>query len=208
MAEKKDIRVELLNYVRANHPDEIEKAYDYFWEEEYPEDFLSGTALDVGFINFEDWLLCDRRMKDGRGFIDLFIEAGEGLSKTDLKALSVMKDSVISLYEVKSLSPEVALHDLLLGEDFYLGKKSAGFRKGDVFATRLLKSGRKYVMAPCVYPFGKERKEGALADIGKQFDRFRKNENPEGTMREFLKRHSYIFNTIWVSNIRGAMDIF
>jgi len=195
-------------YVRANHPDEIERAYDYFWEEEYPEDFLRGTALDVGFINFEDWLLCDWRMKDGKGFIDLFTEADKGLSKADLEALSGMKDSVISLYEAKSVSPEVALYDLLLGQEFYLGKETARFKKGDVFAARLLKSGSGYVMGPCVYPFGKDRKEKALADMRKQFDRFRKNENPVGTMREFLKSHSYIFNTIWVSNIRGAMDIF
>ncbi|MEJ2191428.1 MAG: hypothetical protein P8Y39_03640 [Nitrospirota bacterium] len=61
-------------FVRAKHVEEIDEAYDYFWEEEDPADFLGGRPLELGFMNFEDWLVCDYRPGEAKGFIDRFIE--------------------------------------------------------------------------------------------------------------------------------------
>lgn len=193
----------VVGFARENYPNEIDEAYEYFWEEEYPEDYLTGPALDVGFVNFEDWLVCDYRTKEGKGIIDLYMEANPGLGAKETASLGKMKDSVISLYEVKSTSP-LALEDLLLGGSVTPeGRISGeGLSEGDIFGARFFKVGEQDVMSGSVYPFGK-MKERALEHIDKQYNRYLKNDNSKGSMREFLKAYSDIFNVIWFSNLSG-----
>ncbi|MDP2168426.1 MAG: hypothetical protein Q8J64_08865 [Thermodesulfovibrionales bacterium] len=211
MSMNEELLGKVIEYARANCEKEIDDAYDYFWEEEYPEDYLQGIALDVAFINFEDWLICDRQIRDGETIIDLYIRENTGLSGKELAVLREMKESVISLYEVKAASPEPFLSDLLLGAEFPVkkGLPPEGLNKGDVFASRFFKIDGDYVMGKCIYPYGKGMKAKALGQIKKQFDRFMKNEKglatgkdlPAGLMREFLKKYSDTFNVIWFSNL-------
>ncbi len=71
---KHDIKGELfqsvVTFARTKQADLIDKAYEFFWEEEDPQDSFGGTALSLGFINFEDWLVCDYRTEDGNSLID------------------------------------------------------------------------------------------------------------------------------------------
>lgn len=210
MRGREDIRTRLfmavIGYARENHTDEIDKAYEYFWEEEYPEDFLEGIALDIAFVNFEDWLICDWKTENRETLIDLYIKENKGLKDKELKVLKEMKDSVISLYEVKSTTPHITLKDLILDTELTLpekkgAKKAGGFLIGDVFATRFLKIGEGYSMSGCVYPYGEQMKDKVLNYFNKQFSRYIKNETPDGTKQDFLNRHSDVFNTIWVSEL-------
>ena len=52
----------IINYVRGNYADVIDKAYEHFWDQSHPDEFLSGTALELGFVNFEDWLIFDYKV--------------------------------------------------------------------------------------------------------------------------------------------------
>jgi len=186
------LAAEITEWARKNLPEEIETAYEYFWEEEYPEDYLTGLALEIGFLNFEDWLLFDRPIRDGMGIIDIYIEAHPKLSPKTLSTLNKMKDSIISLYEVVSVGKKFVLKDLLFEEEIK-GEAIKGLSVGDVFATRFIPLNKKPMISFCVYPFGSRLKN----------ERYKKNEAPEGTLREFLKKHSDIFNTIWYSELFG-----
>ena len=77
MAKETDIKTRLLqsiiHYVRDNHASDIDKAYSYFWDDAQPDEFLGGTALELGFVNFEDWLLFDYKVNEKKQtFIDIY----------------------------------------------------------------------------------------------------------------------------------------
>ena len=119
--------------------------------------------------------------------------------------LNSIKDSVISLYEVSSVARDkrIMLKDLLMDTEHPLRDKSLtrGLNKGDIFATRLLTLDNKICMSGCVYPYSADHKKTVLAYVDKQFKRYTKNVNPEGTMRDFLKDYGDVLNVIWMNLI-------
>lgn len=202
---EKDIRGSLfqsvINFARAKHSDLIDKAYEFFWEEDDPQDLLGGTALTLAFINFEDWLVCDYRTKDGDSVIDLYIGASEDLDEEVIRALEAMRDSFISMFEVVSADGGVTLKDMLLGEEFTLKDETLrALNVGDIFASRFVDVGGQRAMSRCVYPYTKGSKERLLEYAALNFKRYLKK-NAEGTMRDFVKEESYIFNLLWLDNI-------
>jgi len=200
----------MIEYVRANHADAIDKAYEYFWDEKNPDEFLSGTALSLGFINFEDWLIFDYQVNDKKEtFIDIYTREKQ-LKSEEAELLERIKDSGISLYEVASVSKDkkVAVRDLLINKEFSLRDKklTRGLKKGDLFATRLLPLDNGYAMSGCVYPFRAEDKKIVLGYIDRMFKRYKKNENPAGTMESFLRDYADVFNMAWMNLILNQME--
>lgn len=211
MGKEQDIKTTLFQsmilYVRENYKDTIDKAYECFWEDNYPEDFLRGTALDIAFMNFEDWLIFDYEVNsDKETFIDIYCKCNKELKDDESALLNQIKGSVLSLYEVISVSheEEILLKDLLLGGDFIVSNKNlaGGLKKGDIFATRLLTLDGNTVMSNCIYPYTGGYKNTILEYIDNQFQRYTKNENPQSTMKSFLKDYGDVFNILWIDNIR------
>ena len=195
----------IIQYVRENHADTIDKAYKYFWDDQTPEEFMSGTALSLGFLNFEDWLIFDYKVnKEKETFIDIFIKNNK-LKGDETALLNSLKDSVISLYEVSSVvkDKKITLNDLLMDSEHILRDKSLtrGLNKGDIFATRLLTLDKKTCMSGCVYPYSADHKKTVLVYVDKQFKRYTKNVNPGGTMRDFMKDYGDVLNVIWMTMI-------
>jgi hypothetical protein len=195
----------IIQFVRENHADTIDKAYKYFWDDQTPEEFMSGTALSLGFLNFEDWLIFDYKVnKEKETFIDIYIKNNE-LKDDEIALLKRLKDSVISLYEVSSVATDkrIILRDLLMDSEHTLRDKSLtrGLNKGDLFASRLLNLDKKTCMSGCVYPYSAGHKKVVLAYVDKQFRRYTKNVNPGGTMRNFLKDYGDVLNVIWMNLI-------
>jgi hypothetical protein len=191
----------VVDYAREIYQDEIDRAYEYFWEEESPEDFLSGTALSLAFVNFEDWLVCDWRDKEKDSLINRYITDKNPDSETSA-ILDTMKESVICIYEVASEGEEVMLKDLFLDEETKTKDTILrALKKGDMFAARFINVDGDYIMGRGVYPFAQSLKESILQSVDKQFARYVKNKNPGGSKRLFLKEEAYLFNMIWFSNI-------
>lgn len=207
MAKENDIRTRLLQsiilFVRENHAADIDKAYAYFWDEAQPDEFLSGTALELGFVNFEDWLLFDYKVnKENQTFLDKYV-AGHADMKADEKAvIDKIKGSNLSFYEVTSVAKDkrVLLKDLLLGNEVSLRDKylTRGLQKGDLFATRILELDGNQIMSGCVYPYNSRHKKNVLAAVDKQFGRYKRNVNTAGTMQDYLKDYGDVFNLIWM----------
>lgn len=196
----------LICYVRENHAEKIDKAYEYFWDNNYPEEFLGGTALELGFLNFEEWLIFDYKANtEKETFIDLYVKDNNGLKDDEVKLLNKIKYSVLSLYEVSSVSKDkrISLKDLLLGGEFSVSQKtlSKGLKKDDIFAARFLNLDNKQIMSQCVYPYTSGHKKNILGYIDNQMKRYKRNENPDGTMKDFLKDYGDTFNIIWTNLI-------
>jgi len=211
MGKEQDLKTTLFQsmilYARENYKDTIDKAYEYFWEDNYPEDFLRGIALDIAFVNFEDWLIFDYKVNnDKETFIDIYSKYNKELKDDESALLNKIKETVLSLYEVISVSREEEIHlkDLLLEGDFIVSNKNlaGGIKTGDIFATRLLTLDGKTVMSNCVYPYTAGYKKTILEYIDKEFYRYTKNENPESTMKSFLNYYGDVFNILWIDNIR------
>jgi hypothetical protein len=215
------------NFIHEHYQEYIQEAFEYFWEEERPEEFLQGILLDIGEINFEDWLTIDYRTPYGESFLDLYREfstvtsATKEVSEEERVILDALKKSRISLYEVESKSQEgIVIKDLITQlvaqvtveryrinsealNSFNLSVKK--IKVGELFATRLIKLNGEIIMGRCVYPFRASLKDEVLRYIDMQFKRYLKNENPSGNIESFLKDASSIFNTIWVTTI-GIRD--
>ncbi|MBI4689235.1 MAG: hypothetical protein HY754_03055 [Nitrospirae bacterium] len=196
----------VINYVRSTHAEAIDKAYEYFWDEKSPDEFLKGTALTLGFINFEDWLIFDYKANDKKEtFIDIYIRNNKELKAEERSLLDRIKGSRLSLYEVASVSKDkkIIIKDLLVDGDISLRHKTLtrGLKKGDLLATRILTLNGNKVMSGCVYPFRKEDKKAVLHYIDRMIYRYKKNENQDGTMETFLKDYGDIFNIIWINLI-------
>lgn len=207
---KTELFQEIIEYVRASHAAAIDKAYEYFWDEKSPEEFLSGTALAVGFINFEDWLLFDYRVNDKKEtFLDVYISE-KNPKDDEVSLLNKIKDSLLSLHEVTSVAKDkrIMIKDLLLGGEFSLKDKklTRGLKKGDIFGARLLNIDKHVVMSGCVYPFRADDKKKILAYIEKMFSRYKRNEKPDGTMRDFLKDYGDIINIAWMNIILNQLE--
>jgi hypothetical protein len=201
----KDLFQEVVQFIRINHTEIIDKAYSYYWDGENPDEFLGGTALSLGFHNFEDWMVFNYKVsEEGETFVDLFMKS-QGLSDDAASILRRANDSVLSLYEVISVAKDkrVLLKDVLLDREVELRDKTMtqGLKKGDLFATRILKLDGKDVMGGCVYPYLSSHKKQILAYIARQFKRYTKNVKHEGTLKDYLKDYGDVFNLIWMNFI-------
>jgi hypothetical protein len=210
MGKEENLKVSLfqsiIRYVRENHAEAIDKAYEYFWDGSQPDEFMGGIALELGFINFEDWLVFDYKVnEDNKTFIDIYIKDFGGLKGEELALLQKIKSSVLSLYEVESVSKDrrVLLKDLLLGGEYSLKEKTLtkGLNKGEIFAARLLNVDGSHTMSVCVYPYSAAQKKKVLDRINIEFSRFVRNVNSDGSMRDYLKNYGDIFNLIWMDFI-------
>ncbi|MBI4684164.1 MAG: hypothetical protein HY755_03080 [Nitrospirae bacterium] len=200
----------IIIYIRENYPDAIDKAYAYFWDEKDTDEFLSGTALALGFINFEDWLVFDYKTNDKKEtFIDIYIKEKK-LKGEKNELLNKIKTSNLSLYEVVSVSRDkrILIKDLILAGEFSLRDKklTRGLKKGEMFGTRLLHLDEGYIMSGCVYPFRSSDKKKVLGYIDRMFGRYKRNENPEGTMKDFLKDYGDIINIAWMNIILNQIS--
>lgn len=197
---------DIIQYVRINHTEAIDKAYSYFWDGETPDEFLSGNSLMLGFHNFEDWMVFDHKInEEGDTYIDLFIKDAKDLDEHAASLLRRAKDSVMSLYEVTSVAKDkrVLLKDILFDREAELREKALaqGLKKGDLFATRLFKLDNIDVMSACVYPYNPGQKKKVLAYVDKQFKRYVRNVKKDGTMQDYLKNYGDVFNLIWMNFI-------
>jgi hypothetical protein len=210
MGKEEDIKTEIARTImeraREQHGEAIDKAYEYFWDSHHPDEFLNGTALALGFVNFEDWFIYDYKANElGETFLDLYAKDRQSPGGEESSVISRMRDSVLSLYEVASVSKDkrVLLKDLLLGEEVSLREKTLtrGLKKGDIFAARVLGLDGSHVMSGSVYPYLQTQKKRVLGYVEKQYSRYRRHVKPEGTMREYLKEYGDIFNLVWLQLI-------
>lgn len=203
---------DLLRFFEKHYQDRLEDAEFLFWDDFVPEKHFEGAALDIAHQNFLEWIVFDYLIDEDndKTLIDLYMENNRKLSLDDHKVLTMMKNSVISLYEVQEVFPEkgLLLKDLLMGGEYDVKEKLAtrSVRKWDIFATRLLLVDGSYIMSGSVYPYLLKQKKRILDDIQAEFEDF-KMEYPDVSMDDFLKYNGGNFNFYWYDLIQNPTPI-
>ncbi len=203
---------DLLKFLGKNYKKTIGEAHSLFWDDFNPDEHLKGYSQDMAYQNFMEWVIFDFLIDEDneKTLIDLYMENNKKLSLDEHKALTMMKNAVISLYEVQEVFPEkgLLLKDLLLGGEYDVREKAATrvLTKWDIYAARLLHVDGKYIMSGSVYPYHRKLKESILKDIHAEYEDY-KHEYPEATMDEFLKKNSEIFNFYWYDIIQNPAPI-
>ena len=193
---------DLLRFFKRNYDDRLDDAHFIFWDEFIPEDHLNDATLRLADINFWEWLVYDYLIdeENDKTLIDLYMENNRKLSLDEHRILTMMKNSVISLYEVQEVFPEkgLLLKDLVLGGEYDVREKAAtrSLRKWDIFAARLLHVDGTFIMSGSVYPYHLKLKERILEDIHAEFEDYRMD-YPDAALDEFLKKNSEMFNFYW-----------
>ena len=202
---------DLFGFFKKNYQDRLEDAEFLFWDEFVPEKHLEGIALDIAFQNFWEWIVFDYLIDEdnNKTLIDLYME-NRKLSLDEHKVLIMMKNSVISLYEVQEVFPEegLLLKDLLMGGEYDVREKLAtrSVGKWDIFAARLLLVDGSHIMSGSVYPYHLKQKERILDDIHAEFEDY-KMDYPDALMDDFLKYNSENFNFYWYDIILNPSPI-
>jgi len=173
---------ELLEFFKKNYEDSLDDAYPEFWEDEENEKTL----------------------------IDLYMERNRKLLSDEHRVLTMMKNSIISLYEVQEVFPEkgLLLKDLMLGGEYDVKEKAAteNLNKWDIFATRLLHIDGAYIMSGSVYPYYIKRKEEILEDLHAEYADYLLD-YPEAALDDFLKENSWLFNFYWYDIIQHPVPL-
>ncbi len=197
---------DILAFVKKNLRHTVADAYDYFWDDFDPEEYLDPPTFDLANINMWEWFIHDWRPDEGdKTLIELYMEGTGTLGPEERDLLHRMNDAVISLYEVQDVFPGqgMVLKDLLLGGEHHVREKTAtsSLRQWDILATRLIRLDGGIVMSGGIYPYPIEDKKAIIDHLKGSFRNYRKN-FPEATMRDFLKRNGDLFNYYWYENIR------
>ena len=199
---RKHLVDDILNHYHKKHRDTLEVAHVLFWGDFDPQEHLDGHDLDIAYQNFFEWITFDFIIDPdiNKTLIDLYMEQNKKLSQDQHKVLTVMKNSVISLYEVQEVFPDkgLLLKDLLMGGEYDVKEKSAtqSLKRYDIFAARLLLIDGQYIMSGSVFPYSIMMKQKILDDIMQEYQDYHE-EFPDGTMDMFLKESGDIFNFNW-----------
>lgn len=191
----------IIEYIREKHPAEIDEAYEFFWEEEDPGEFLGGTVLTMGFHNFEDWMVCDFKGEtSGKTFIERYIEDNTP-SEDENKALKIMAESFICLYEVKEKGDNtVTLTDIVREKDVKIkDERLENLTKGDIFGARIIDIGQGPMLTKAIYPFGNKYKEHVMTHLNAMYKRYAKHCEGQADMETCLRQETYTINTVWVT---------
>jgi hypothetical protein len=192
-------------------PDRYEDVRAIFWDDFDPAEVLQGDSLENAEINFWEWVVHDWVDKiSGKSLIDLYVEYKKALSLDEHKVLTMMKDSVLSLYEVKEVFLEkgLLLKDLIRGGQYDVREKAATryLAKWDVLATRLLQVDGQYIMSGAGYPYPITVKDDILGDILYTYNRHKKRD-PDVSMDGFLKANGEHFNFYWYDLIQNPPKV-
>lgn len=199
---------DLLGFFKKNFRDRLDDARSIFWGDFEPAKYLNENTLRLADINFWEWVVYDHVVdeENNKTLIDLYMEENRRLSSDEHRLLTMMKNSVISLYEVQEVFPEkgLLLKDLLLGGEYDVQEKAAtrSLRKWDIFAARLLLIDANYIMSGSVYPYPLKQKERILEDLQGSFEDYQAD-YPSDTLDEFLKRNSDAFSFYWYDLIQN-----
>jgi hypothetical protein len=203
---------DLQTFFNKNFAEQLGRAYITFWGDFEPEKHLNDATLPLADINFMEWVVHDYIIdeENQKTLIDLYTKSARKLSIDEHKVLTMMKNSVISLYEVQEVFPEKGflLKDLLLGGECDVREKSAtrSARKWDILAARLLYVDGICILSGAVYPYHLRQKERILEEVRKSFDDYRLD-FPEDTLDIYLKFNSEMFNYFWYDIVKNPPQL-
>jgi hypothetical protein len=205
---KQGLVQELLKFFRQRiYNERFKDVVALFWDDFNPTEFLEGDSLEHAEINFWEWVVHDWVDEvSGNSLVDLYLQNKKAVPLEEQRILTMLKNSVLSLYEVQEVFPEkgLLLKDLIRGGQFDVREKAAtrNLAKWDILATRLLQVDGLCIMSGAAYPYPIRFKDDILRDILSLYKRYRKK-TPDATPDGFLKANGELFNFYWYDLIRN-----
>ncbi|MHB8282309.1 MAG: SEC-C metal-binding domain-containing protein [bacterium] len=206
---------DLIEFYHKNYMETIEDAKSLLWGDFKPEDYLKEDyEIERANINFIEYLVYDFIVdyKNDKTVIDKYLETcnnagshrnlNNSLSLEETGILTAMKNSFISLFEVKEVfkGEGLLLKDILTNKEYDVKEKSAteSLVKWDILATRLAYLDEQYIMSGSGYFYPLIKKEEILNKISLDYKDY-KTICPNAPITEYLKKNSEIFNSFWYS---------
>ncbi|MHB1679400.1 MAG: YecA family protein [bacterium] len=206
---------DLIEFYHKNYMETVEYAKSLFWEDFNPEDYLTEDyEIEIANINFMEYLVYDFIVdyKNEKTVIDKYLETrnnagshrslNNSLTFEEIGILTKMKDSFLSLFEVKEVfkGEGLLLKDILTNKEYDVKEKSAteSLVKWDILATRLIYLDEKYIMSGSGYFYPLMKKKEILNNIKLEYKDYKKI-YPNAQVTEYLKKNGEIFNSFWYS---------
>lgn len=148
---------------------------------------------DSSKISFKMWLSIDYINKDGKTFIDKFLETKPStLSKLERKVLSDKKNSFISLFKIIEFQDEhILMLDTLQNKEYLIFKPNMNdiLNKGEFIFARIGKILKEYFFIGEISYLPESVKPLFIEEFLIDFNNKRKNENTL-IIKDYLKKHS------------------
>ena len=100
---------DLLRFFNSKYGHMIDDAGLLFWGDFNQADHLDDATLDIASQNFWEWIILIVDTENDKTLIDLYMEKTRVISADEHKVLNMMRNSVISLYEVQEVFPHTIL---------------------------------------------------------------------------------------------------
>jgi len=192
----------ILRFCERYLKNEINIAYEMFWDEFDPESCLDSDRIELADINFMDWFIHDWVVDSeiGNFVVDIYIAENKKLNEDEILFFEKMKSSVISLYEIQKISEgeNILLKDLIRGGKYKLEEMmpQMPFEDGVIIATRIIEIDGKHHFSGCIYPFPMDEKENIIEFVNDALEDYREL-LPGNTVTDFLEDNGEIFNKYW-----------
>jgi hypothetical protein len=170
-----------------------------------PDELRQGLMSDSRLF-FEEWLLWDFRLRDGRTAIDLFLEReGARLRSGERRYLERARLAHLRPYEVVGVKPaeRLDLIDLWTGQRIQVEERrgTTQLAQWDVLAARImLGAGGLPVIDGSVYLYPVEAREAILKDLRRGYRKL-KRAVPDIDLATFFKRMGRVFYLLWVQHV-------
>jgi hypothetical protein len=197
----------LLRYaLRPEFRQETQDALEVYWPGEFDdvpiEEAIHQMEPENVQIAFLEWLVHDYRLEDDRTFLDHFLERrGYTLDPRAREVMERSRDTHLGLYQVLESRPGegLTLRDLLEDAACEVVERTASqtLVEWDLIATRLMRMDGAWVILGGILPYPPDSKEAILKFLRGLGDLHREEE-PERTWAEILKRSGFFFSHIYL----------
>jgi hypothetical protein len=155
---------------------------------------------------YEDWLLCDFRLRDERSAVDLFLDReGASLRSGERRYLERIRQASLRPYEVAAIRPDEGLDlvDLWTKQRIRVRERAATRQLApwDVLAARIILGGEGVpVIEGSAYLFPQDAREPLLKDLRRAHRRFRRG-GADIPLPDFFRRMGRMFYGWWLVHV-------
>jgi tetratricopeptide (TPR) repeat protein len=195
------LRDRLLSFSgKERYKKEFEKAYQLFWRRPFREPLVLDEKEEANFASFLEWFIHDFSLRSGLTVVEEFYkEKKEKFSDEEQSLVEYETASILSLYEVISVTPEVGLRlrDLFTGEemDILEVKGSLTAVKWDVILARVIRMGAVNKLSGIATLIPRRSKENVLLSIKGVWEKF-KSETGNHEWSYFIKSNAHLVHHI------------
>ena len=196
-----ELRDKLISFSgKVRYKKDFERAYHLFYRKPISEPLIMEEKEEADFAFFLEWFIHDFSLKNGLTVVEEFYnEKKEKFSDEERSLAEYEMASILSLYEVISVTPEIGLRlrDLFTDEEMDIldVKGSLTAVKWDVIFARVIRMDSVNKLAGLVKLVPRRNKDLILSSIRNLWEKF-KEETGKGEWSSFAKSNAFLIHHI------------